>query len=102
MNDAVHILSKLSVTERSAFSGVWKLLKLLLVLPATNATSERSFSAQQRLKAYLHTTMIQRRLDRLMVQHFHKEHIDRLELENVAEEFVSGRESRRRVFGSFL
>ena len=41
------------VAERSAFSGVWKVLKLLLVLPATNATSERSFSALRRLKTYL-------------------------------------------------
>ena len=45
MHDAVKVLSELSVAERSAFSGVWKVLKLLLVLPATNATSERSFSA---------------------------------------------------------
>jgi hypothetical protein len=86
----------LSVAERSAFSGVWKDLKLLLVLPATNATSERSFSALRHLKTYLRTTMTQEQLNNLMVLHVHKEHIDRLEVENVAEEFVSGREGRRR------
>lgn len=57
VHDAVHVLSELSVSGRSAFSGVWKVLKLLLVLPATNATSERSFSALRRLKTYLRTTM---------------------------------------------
>ena len=102
VHDAVRVLSELSVSGRSAFSGVWKVLKLLLVLPATNATSERSFSALRHLKTYLRTTMTQERLNNLMVLHVHKEHIDRLELEKVAEEFVSGREGRRRVFGSFL
>lgn len=57
--DAVHVLSELSVTQRTAFSGVWSLLKLLLVLPATNATSERSFSALRRVKTYLRSTMTQ-------------------------------------------
>ena len=51
VDSIVHVLSELTVAE-SAFSGVWKLLKLLLVLPATNATSERSFSALRRLKTY--------------------------------------------------
>ena len=30
--------------QRIAYSNVWILLKLLLVMPATNATSEHSFS----------------------------------------------------------
>ena len=35
---------------------VTKLAKLLLVLPATNAASERSFSAMKRIKTYLRST----------------------------------------------
>jgi len=47
-------LSKLLVSENEiiAFSGVWKVLGLLLVLPDTNATSDRSFA----LKTYLPIT----------------------------------------------
>lgn len=101
VHDAVGILSKLSAAERTAFSGVWTALKLLLVLPATNATSERSFSALRRVKTYMRSTMSQERLNNLMVLHVHKEHCDRLELERVANEFVSGREGRMRMFGSF-
>ncbi len=88
VHDAVHVLSELSVAERTAFSGVWSVVKLLLVLPATNATSERSFSAMRRVKTYLRTTMTQERLNNLMVLHVHKERVDRLELERVAHEFV--------------
>ena len=102
VRDAVRALSELSVAERTAFSGVWTVMKLLLVLPATNATSERSFSALRRVKTYMCTTMTQERLNNLMVLHVHREQVDKLELERVAHEFVSGREGRKRMFGSFL
>ena len=101
VDDAVRVLSELSVAERTAFSGVWSVVKLLLVLPATNATSERS-SALRQVKIYLCTTMSQEWLNNLMVLHVHKEQVDGLELEKVAREFVSGREGRLRMFGSFL
>ena len=39
VDDVVRVLSELSVAERTAFSRVWSVVKLLLVLPATNATS---------------------------------------------------------------
>ena len=35
VHDAVHVLSELSAAERTAFSGVWTVMKLLLLLPAT-------------------------------------------------------------------
>ena len=36
-----------------------KLVQILLVVPATNATSERSFSTQRRIKSYLRSYMKQ-------------------------------------------
>ena len=50
--NAIKILSKLSVSgsENIVFSGVWKVLGLIMVLPDMNATSERSFSALKRVK----------------------------------------------------
>ena len=44
------------------YSEVVTLLKLILVSPATNATSEQTFSAMRRLKTYLKSTMGQARL----------------------------------------
>ena len=98
----MRVLSELSVAERTAFSGVWSVVMLLLVLPATNATSKRSFSALRWVKTYLRTAMSQERLNNLMVLHVHKEQVDGLELAKVAREFVSGREGRLRMFGSFF
>ena len=45
IHDIIKILRELSSSEKIAFSSVWTAVKLLLVIPATNATSERSFSA---------------------------------------------------------
>jgi len=51
------IFSKPSASESEsiAFSGAWNVLGLLFVIPNTNATSGRSFSALKRLKTYLRT-----------------------------------------------
>ena len=48
-------------------------LQMLLVMPATNASSERSFSGLRRIKVYLRTRMTQKRLNDLMVMNIHKE-----------------------------
>ena len=69
----------LSPGQASLLSQVRHLLQLILVMPATIATSERSFCALCRLKNYLRTTMGQERLNYLMVMHIHKERTEKLE-----------------------
>ena len=49
-------------------------------MPATNAESERSFSAVRRIKSYLRSTMSQQRLNHLMVLHVHSDHTDKFNL----------------------
>ena len=46
------------------------LVKLLLVVPATNAVSERSASALRRLKTYLRTTVTEEILNHCMYLNF--------------------------------
>ena len=50
--------------------------KLLLVMPATNAASERSFSALKRVKAYLRATTGDARLNYLTMLHVHRGRTD--------------------------
>ena len=71
-----------------------------LVMPASNAMSERSFSTLRRVKTYLRSTMRQDRLNYLMILHVHKERTDALDLKEVANE--CGSEHRYRIFGKFL
>jgi len=47
----------MSSPEKLLISQVLTLFHLILVMPATNATSERSFSAMRRVKTYLRSTM---------------------------------------------
>ena len=74
----MHTLKKhfqhLSSAEKELLCEVVHVLKNILVMPSTNCTSERSFSALRRLKTYLRSTMSQERLNNsLMVSHVHKD-----------------------------
>lgn len=87
----------LSAAQRNLLSQVCRAVQLILVMPATNATSERSFSALRRVKSYLRSTMGQQRLNNLMVLHVHRDRTDALNLIDVANDS----EQRLHVFGKF-
>ena len=94
-------LKALSKSEKQLISQVILLVKLILVMPATNAVSERSFSATRRLLTYLRSTMKQNRLNHTMLLHIRKEKVDDLNMLEVANEFVEDSEHRIRLFGRF-
>ena len=52
------------------------LVIILLVIPAANGTSERTFSALRRVKTFLKSTMNQARMNNLITLHVHKERTD--------------------------
>ena len=91
----------LTTSTRTLFSEVVTLMQLVLVLPATNASSERSFSAMRRVKNYLRSTMGQQRFNHLMVLHVHKAITDGLDIIQIANDFVTRNEHREHVFGKF-
>ena len=99
--DILACTRKLSPGVRQLISEVIKLQKLILVMPATNAVSERSFSAMRRLFTYLRTNMLQSRLNNMMVLHVHKEKTDSLPLVEIANEFVDWSGHRINIFGKF-
>lgn len=76
------------------YSEVKVILQLIMVLPATNAVSERSFSTLRRLKTYLRSSMTQERLQALMTLTTYKENTDELDPKNIIKLFV-GSNSRR-------
>ena len=90
-----------SKAQRSLLSQVCTLLSLILVMPATNAVSECSFSALRRISTFLRTTMTQNRLNSIMVLHVHKEHTDKINLIDVGNDFVGQSEHRMTQLGKF-
>ena len=58
--------------HQQSFTEVVKVLVLVLVAPATNATSERSFSGLCLVKTHLRSMMGQAHLNHLLILHTHK------------------------------
>lgn len=80
---------------RAILPQVAKLIQLLFVIPATSATSERSFSSLRLLKSFLRTTMSQNRLNYLMLLYIHKDRT--IDMRTAMREFINNSE-RRQIF----
>ena len=101
IKDILKYLRNISSGQKALLSEICVIAKLILVMPATNAISERSFSALRRVKTYLQSTMKQTRLNHLMILHVHKEKADSPNLHDIGNEFVRCSEHRLSVFGHF-
>ena len=82
-------------------SEVVKMIKLVIVMPATNAISERSFSAMHPLYTYLRTNMGSSPLNNAMILQTHKARLDKLSMFDVANDFVFESDHRKTLFGRF-
>ena len=85
---------------QSHLNEVFKLTKLILVLPATNATNERTFSLLKLVKSYLRSTMKQSRLNHLILSAY-KNQLDQLDLTKTVSDFISKNDARKHIFGKF-
>ena len=84
---------------RSLFCEIERLLQLLLVVLASSATAERSFSCLRRLKTYLRTTMSQPRLNHMALLNVYQVRVNSLDIAALQESFVRKHDSRRKIFG---
>lgn len=100
LSDAVGILKGMAPELRGEYNEVEKLVRLLLVAPASSAEAERSFSALRRLKTWLRSTMTQLRLNSLAVRHVHQELLDLVDVDALINEFVAKNETRVSMFGN--
>jgi hypothetical protein len=98
-DECANVLRQMAQDMRAMFTHVEGLVRLLLVNPASSATSERSFSSLRRLKTYLRSTCSQQRLNHLAICHAHKDRLDEVNLNKLLAEFVAARDSRATIFG---
>ena len=101
LSDIISYFKECTPANQTLLAEVCTLMRLLLVMPATNATSERSFSTLRRIKSYLRSTMSQERVNHLMILHVYMEITDQLDVIKVANSFISGHEPRQNIFDSF-
>ena len=100
-SDIHQYFKSLPTPQLSLVCEVAHLVKFVLLMPATNAVSERSASAMRRIKTYLRTTMTQRRLNYLMILHIHKHLTDTIDRSKILNEFASANDERKKLFGQF-
>ena len=85
--------------EKDLISEIVTIFKLILVSPATNAVSERSFSTARRVKTWLRSSMNQVRFNNLATLMIHSDRTANIDLDEVASEFASRNDNRKRHFG---
>ena len=64
-------------------------LTLVLLVPGTSCTAERSFSSLRRLRTYIRSTMTQKRLNHISIFLNHKQYVDELDIEELVDEWRS-------------
>ena len=79
-------------------SQVFRLVKFVNSMPATNSVFERSASHLQIIKTYLHNTLTQSYSNNLMVIHIHKNLTDSITHLQVINEFSSAIEEKIRHY----
>jgi hypothetical protein len=77
-----------SYWEEGEFQTVWVAYRILLTIPITVASAERSFSKLKLIKTYLWTTISQERLSGLAMISIENEYLDKLNYDNLIEEFT--------------
>ena len=82
-------LRDFSDVQKSLISEVIKLVKLIIVLLVTNATSERVFSMMRLVKSYLRSTTGQSRFNYLTLESTYKEELDNLNMKELVQFFIN-------------
>lgn len=100
-SDILKAIKNLDSAKRCMISEVIQICILIHVNPATSASGERSFSTARRIKSWLRANMSQKRFNHIALLNTHKTHTDNLRLVDVANEFISRNENRKRNFGTF-
>lgn len=75
-----------------------KFVTLLLTIPGSSCTSERSFSMLRRQKTYLRSTMKEQRLNSMAIMAAHKDRTDKICIDEVLNEFIMKNDLRRNKF----
>ena len=99
IKDCQVLFQKMTPEVRRLFPKVGRLLRLLLVSPASACTAESSFCALRRLKTWLRSTMTQRRLNCIMVCHVHSDRLHNLDQHEILNTFIMKNDQRRHIFG---
>uniref|UniRef100_A0A8I7BEA1 HAT C-terminal dimerisation domain-containing protein n=1 Tax=Hordeum vulgare subsp. vulgare TaxID=112509 RepID=A0A8I7BEA1_HORVV len=72
--------------------------RVLLTIPVTVASAQRSFSKLKLLESYMHSTMTKQRLNDLATIAPEGEMLEKIDYEDIIEDFISKNTRRTRMF----
>lgn len=75
-----------------------KFVKLILTIPGSSCTNERSFSLMKRIKTYMRSTMKQDRLNDIALLTTYKEAANQINLDEVIDDFINKNGLRKATF----
>jgi hypothetical protein len=84
--------------EHGCFPNATIAYRVLLTIPVTIASAERSFSKLKLLKTYLRSTMTEERLNDLAIIALEGEMLEKIDYENIIEDFISKNTKRMMLF----
>ena len=87
IKEAIKIISSLNASRKLLVAELLKLIKLILLVPTTNAVSKRSRKTLCRVKIYLRSSMIQELVSSCLIVTTYKNQVDKLKLIEVASLF---------------
>ena len=93
----VSFLTK-NVPIRGIITEVSNLVRIILTLPVSSCTAERSFSGLKRLKTYLRSRMAQERLNAVAIINVHKAILAHLDVDILIYNFISMISVRKNTF----
>ena len=85
---AIEVLDYIKMMD-CCFPNVWIAYRILLTIPITVASAERSFSKLKLIKSFLRSTMSQERLNGLAIISIKKDLVSKLEYKNLINDFTS-------------
>src|SRR3954465_6462515 len=92
---AIDVLNYINSCYRKInFPNAWIAYRVLLTIPVTVASAERSFSKLKLIKSYLRSTMSQERLNGLALLSIEREMVGRLDNESIIDDFASQKARR--------
>lgn len=75
-----------------------KLIRIILTIPVSTCSCERSFSALRRLKTYLRSTMLAERLNHFAIMNVHRDLTLNLNNDQLMDEFIGRSQVRMNNF----
>ena len=94
IKDAITIISSLNTSQNLLVSELLKLVELILTVPITNAVSEKLCLTLHRFKFYLRSSITQEPLSSCLIIATYKEKVNKLKLDEVANQFCFENENQ--------